>query len=78
MTCSSWGIAPISILGKKVFKMYFVLPFAQSSLSIFTQKYIPKCKDTYFILQNKYFCIYEDSFGAMIVRDDCALRGDGI
>ena len=29
---------------------------------------------TYFILQNKYLCIYEDSFGAMIIKDDCALR----
>ena len=46
---------------------------AQSSLSIFAQKYFHKCKDNYFILQNKYFCIYEDSFGAKILRDDCAL-----
>ena len=45
---------------------------AQSSLSIFAQKYLHKCKDTYFILQNKYLCIYEDSFGAKIVREDCA------
>ena len=27
---------------------------------------------TYFILQNKYLCISEDSFGAKILRDDCA------
>ena len=27
----------------------------------------------YFIIQNKYLCIYEDSFGAKILRDDCAL-----
>ena len=27
---------------------------AQSSLSIFAQKYFRKCEDTYFILQNKY------------------------
>ena len=26
---------------------------SQSSLSILTQKYLRKCKDTYFILQNK-------------------------
>ena len=32
--------------------------------SLFTQKYIPKCEDTFFILQNKYLWIYEDSFGA--------------
>ena len=46
--------------------------WAQSSLSIFAQKYLHKCKDTYFILQNKYLCIYEDSFGLKILRDDCA------
>ena len=45
----------------------------QSSLSIFAQKYLCKCKDTYFILQNKYLCIHEDSFGAKIHRDDCVL-----
>ena len=42
--------------------------------SIFAQKYLHKCKDTYFILQNKYVRIYEDSFGgfgAKIPRDDC-------
>ena len=44
----------------------------QSSLCIFAQKYRRKCKDTYFILQNKYLRIYEDSFGLMILRDDCA------
>ena len=41
---------------------------------IFAQKYLRKCKDTYFILQNKYIRIYEDSFGgfgAKILRDDC-------
>ena len=32
--------------------------------------YLRKCKDTYFILQNKYLRIYEDSFGAKILRDD--------
>ena len=47
---------------------------AQSSLSIFAQMYLCKCEDTYFILQNKYLCIYEDSFGAEILRDDYALR----
>ena len=45
----------------------------QSSLSTFAQKYLPKCKDIYFILQNKHLHIYEDSFGAKIIKDDCAL-----
>ena len=45
-------------------------------LSIFTQKYLRKCKDIYFILQNKYLCIYEDSFGAKTLIDDCALTDD--
>ena len=45
----------------------------QSSLSIFAQKYLHKCEDTYFILQNKYIHIYEDSFRAKILRDDCTL-----
>ena len=46
----------------------------ESSLSIFTQKYLCKCEDTYFISQNKYLRIYEDSFGAKILRDtNCAL-----
>ena len=44
---------------------------AQSSLSIFAQKYLHKCEDPYFFLQNKYICIDEDSFGAKILRDDC-------
>ena len=38
----------------------------QSSLSSFAQNYLHKCKDTYFILQNKYLCIYEFSFAAKI------------
>ena len=38
-----------------------------SSMSMFAQKYLRKFKDTYFILQNKYLCIYEDSFGAKIL-----------
>ena len=42
----------------------------QSSLSIFAQKYFRKCEDTYFVLQNKYICIYKDSLGA---RDNCGL-----
>ena len=45
----------------------------QSSLSIFAQKYFCKCKDTYFILKNKSLCIYEDSFGAKVLTDDCNL-----
>ena len=40
---------------------------------IFAQMCLPKCKDTYFILLNKYLRIYEDSFGAKILRDDCVL-----
>ena len=47
---------------------------AQSSLSIFAQKYLRKCEDNYFIFQNKYLCIYEYSFGAKLLRDDCALN----
>ena len=50
------------------------IPCAQSFLSIFAQKYLSKCEDTYFILQNKYLCIYEDSFGVKLLRDDCAAR----
>ena len=50
---------------------------AQSSLtlSIFPQKYLRIMQRylTYLILQNKYLCIYEDSFGAKILRDNCAL-----
>ena len=30
---------------------------AKSSLGIFAQKYLRKCKDAYFILQNKYLRI---------------------
>ena len=38
-------------------------------LSIFAQNYMHKCEDTYHILQNKpLLCIYEDSFGAKILR----------
>ena len=44
----------------------------KSSLSFFAQKYLRKSEDTWFIIQNKYLCIYEDSFGAKIVREDCA------
>ena len=46
---------------------------AQSSLNIFAQKYLHKCKDTYFILQNRYLSIFQDSFGAKLLRDDCDL-----
>ena len=35
-------------------KEYFSHISAQSSLSIFPQKYLCVCEDTYFILQNKY------------------------
>ena len=37
------------------------------------QNYLHKCEDNYFILQNKYLRIYEYSFIAKILRDDCAL-----
>ena len=47
---------------------------AQSSLSIFSQKYLLKCEDTYLILQNKYLHIYEDTFRTKILRDDCTQR----
>ena len=40
---------------------------SQSTLSIFAQKYLRKCKDTYFILQNRYLLIYKDSFGVKIL-----------
>ena len=40
----------------------------QSFLIIFAQRYLCKCKKTYIILQNKYLCIYEDSFGAKILK----------
>ena len=48
---------------------------AQSSLSIFAQNYLCKCKDTYFILQSNYLRIYKVSFEAKILfRDDCPRR----
>ena len=34
---------------------------------IFTQKYLRKCEDTYFILRNKYLHMYEDSFGVKML-----------
>ena len=45
-----------------------IKPSMQSSVSIFVQKYLHRCKDTYFILQNKYLCIYKDSFGAKMKK----------
>ena len=45
-----------------------------SSLGVFAPKHLHKCKDTYFILQNKYLRIYEDTFGTQILRDDCTLK----
>ena len=36
--------------------------------------YLHKCEDTYYILQNKPLRIYEDSFGAKILRDNCTHR----
>ena len=46
---------------------------AQSSLSVFTTKYLRKCEDTYFIFKKKYLCFHKDNFGAKILRDDCTL-----
>ena len=45
----------------------------QSSLNIFAPKYLRKCEDNYFILQNKHLRFYKDSFGVKILRGDCAL-----
>ena len=54
-------------------KVHIAILSVKSSLtlSIFAQKYLYKCKDTYFILQNKYLYIYEDSFRAKILGDAC-------
>ena len=50
------------------------LDFVRNHLCIFAEKYLRRCEDTYFItLQNKYLCIYKDSFGAKILRDDSAI-----
>lgn len=38
------------------------------ALSVFPQKCLRKCEDTYLILQNKYLCIFKHSFGAKILR----------
>ena len=53
-----------------------IWPFfsAKSSVSIFAQKCLRTWKDAYFSLQNKYLCIYKDTFATKICRDDCALR----
>ena len=56
-----------------IYLVEVALKSAISSLSIFAQKYLPKCKDTYFILQNKCPRIYKDSLGSKILRNDCAL-----
>ena len=42
---------------------------------LWVRNHLRKCEDTYFILQNKYLCIYQDSFGAKILTDDCAHSG---
>ena len=65
-------ILPEKICSNRHWKFFYSLNLmfsAQSSLSIFTQKYLYKCEDTYFILENKYLCIYVDSFGAKIFRE---------
>ena len=62
----------VVVYGKQIATI--VLFSGQSSLSIFAQKYLRKCKDIYIILQNKYLCIYEDNLGAKILADYCALN----
>ena len=47
---------------------------AQSSLSIFAQKYLRKREETYFFLQNKYLHIYEVCFGVKMLRNNFALN----
>ena len=42
--------------------IFIAIHSAQSSLSIFAQKYVRKCKDIHFILQNKYHSIYKGIF----------------
>ena len=69
LTASHHMILDIDYVLKISFQVFCVVLYTdfifgtQSSLSIFTQKYLYKCEDTYFILQNKYLCIYQDSFG---------------
>ena len=38
-------------------------------ISDLVRKYLRKYENTYFILQNKYLCINEDSFGAKIMHN---------
>ena len=61
--------------GSALLRQWYVPLSVPSSLSIFAPKYLLEYKDTYFILQNKYLCIYKDSFAVNILRDDCALIG---
>ena len=62
------------LLKNKIFHPMYNHLSTQSSLSIFAQKYRCKCENTYSILQNENLCIYEASFGAKILRDDCTLK----
>ena len=50
-----------------IYLVEVALKSAISSISIFAQKYLPKCKGTYFPR------IYKDSFGSKILRDDYAI-----
>ena len=59
-------------LAARIWTKNVILLSVQSSLSIINQNYLRKCNNTYFIIQNKYLHIYEDSFGTKILRDDCA------
>ena len=43
-------------------------------ISDLVRKYLRKYENTYFILQNKYLCIYEDGFGAKKLRDEMGWR----
>ena len=55
----------VVVYGKQIATI--VLFSGQSSLSIFTQKYLRKCEDTHFNLQNRYLRIYENIFVVMIL-----------
>ena len=57
-----WLIMKIDFLGRIMYFHYRILKFEELNLqsirSIFTQKYLHKCKDAYSILQNKYLLIF--------------------
>ena len=47
--------------------LFYFICGGLSFLSIFAQKYLRKCEDTYFILRNKYLHMYEDNFGVKML-----------